>query len=41
MGTPSVGDVVLIPFPYCDMPKSKRRPALVDADLGRCDFVLC
>jgi hypothetical protein len=29
MGTPSAGDVVLMPFPYSDLSKSKRRPALV------------
>lgn len=28
MGTPSVGDVVIIPFPYSDLTQSNRRPAL-------------
>ena len=28
MGPPSVGDVVIIPFPYSDLTQSKRRPAL-------------
>lgn len=41
MGTPSVGDVVIIPFPYSDLSQSKRRPALVLAGVGRGDFVLC
>jgi mRNA interferase MazF len=41
MGTPSAGDVVLMPFPYSDLSKSKRRPALVVADVSRGDFVLC
>ena len=41
MGTPSVGDVVIIPFPYSDLSQSKRRPALVLAAVGRGDFFLC
>ena len=41
MGTPLVGDVVIIPFPYSDLSQSKRRPALVLADVGRGDFLLC
>ena len=41
MGAPSVGDVVLILFPYSDLSKSKRRPALVLADVGIGDYVLC
>jgi mRNA interferase MazF len=28
MGPPSVGDVVIIPFPYSDLTQSKRRHAL-------------
>ena len=38
MGTPVVGDLVLIPFPYSDLSKSKRRPELVVADVGRVDY---
>ncbi|WP_216919530.1 type II toxin-antitoxin system PemK/MazF family toxin [Synechococcus sp. CCAP 1479/9] len=41
MGAPSVGDVVIIPVPYSDLSKSKRRPALVLAEVGRGDFLLC
>jgi mRNA interferase MazF len=41
MGTPSVGDVFIIPFPYSDLSKSKRRPALVLAGVGLGDFLLC
>ena len=41
MGPPSVGDVVIIPFPYSDLTQSKRRPALVLAEVGRGDFLLC
>jgi mRNA interferase MazF len=41
MGPPSIGDVVLIPFPYSDLSQAKRRPALIIADVGMGDFVLC
>jgi mRNA interferase MazF len=41
MGPPAIGDVVLIPFPYSDLSQAKRRPALVLADVGMGDFVLC
>jgi len=41
MGLPSVGDVVIIPFPYSDLTKFKRRPALILAEVGRGDFLLC
>jgi len=41
MGAPSVGDVVIIPFPYSDLSQSKRRTALVLDEAGRGDFLLC
>jgi mRNA interferase MazF len=41
MGPPSIGEVVLIPFPYSDLSEAKRRPALIIADVGMGDFVLC
>jgi hypothetical protein len=34
MGPPSVGDVVIISFPYSDLTQSKCRPALVLAEVG-------
>ena len=37
----SVGAVVLIPFPFSDLSQSKLRPAVVLADAGKGDFVLC
>jgi mRNA interferase MazF len=37
MGPPSVGDVVIIPFPYSDLTQSKRRPALALAEVGKGD----
>ena len=41
MGSPLVGEVVLSPFPCSDLTASKRRPALVLAEVGLGDVVLC
>lgn len=41
MGAPSVGEVVLVPFPFSDLSQSKLRPAVCLADAGRGDWVLC
>ena len=41
MVTPSVGAVVLLPFPFSDFSRSKLRPAVVLADADRNDWVLC
>lgn len=41
MVTPTVGAVVLVPFPFSDLSNSKLRPAVILADAGRGDFVLC
>jgi mRNA interferase MazF len=41
MVTPSIGAVVLVPFPFSDLSNSKLRPAIVLADADRSDFVLC
>ena len=41
MGTFTVGDVVLIPFPYADFTRYKKRPALI---VGLAEFnnvILC
>ena len=35
------GNVVVIPFPFSDLSGSKRRPALVLADLRGDDILLC
>lgn len=35
------GDVVVIPFPFSDLSDTKRRPALVLADLQGSDIILC
>jgi mRNA interferase MazF len=39
--TPAAGEVVLVPFPFSDMSRSKVRPAVCLADAGRGDWVLC
>ena len=41
MVTPSAGSVVLVPFPFSDLSHSKLRPAVVLADAGKGDWVLC
>ena len=41
MGAPSVGEVVLLPFPFSDLSNVKVRPAVCLADAGRDDWVLC
>ncbi|MCF2498781.1 type II toxin-antitoxin system PemK/MazF family toxin [Dyadobacter chenhuakuii] len=35
------GEVVVIPFPFSDLSGSKRRPAVVIADLDGDDIILC
>ena len=37
----SRGQVVLLPFPFSDLSASKLRPAVVLADAGRADWLLC
>lgn len=41
MGAFAAGAVVLVPFPFSDLSQTKLRPAVVPADAGRGDFVLC
>ena len=40
MGLFESGEVVVIPFPYSDLSKSKMRPALIVADLNNDDFIM-
>lgn len=35
------GDAIVVPFPFSDLSKSKRRPALVVAKLEGDDMILC
>lgn len=39
MGTPSVGDIVLVPFPFSDLSGTKKRPAMLLAEVGRGDWI--
>jgi mRNA interferase MazF len=41
MGSFVKGDVVVFPFPFSDLSDTKRRPALVLADLSGDDLILC
>ena len=40
MGVPSAGQVVLVPFPFSDLTRTKMRPAVVLAEAGRDDWIL-
>ena len=37
----SAGAVVMVPFPFSDLSRTKLRPAVALADAGRGDWVLC
>jgi mRNA interferase MazF len=41
MGIPATGQVVPVPFPFSDLSRSKMRPAVILADVGRDDWILC
>jgi len=41
MATFIKGDIIVIPFPFSDLSGSKRRPAMVLADLQGDDIMLC
>ena len=41
MVAPGPGSVVLVTFPFSDLSSSKLRPAVVLADAGRDDWILC
>jgi len=41
MGPFAAGQVVLLPFPFSDLSRSKFRPALLLADAGRGDWIAC
>ncbi|MCA9840247.1 MAG: type II toxin-antitoxin system PemK/MazF family toxin [Trueperaceae bacterium] len=36
-----VGDIVVVPFPFSDLSQTRRRPALVVANLTGDDLILC
>ncbi len=41
MGSPAEGSIILVPFPFLDLSRSKLRPAVVLAGAGQGDWVLC
>lgn len=41
MVAPAAGAVVLVRFPFADLSQTKLRPAVVLADAGRDDWLLC
>ena len=41
MVIPSTSSIVLVRFPFSDLTQSKLRPAVVLADAGRGDWILC
>ena len=41
MGTLAAGQVVIVHFPFSDLTAFKLRPAVVLADAGRGDWILC
>ena len=36
-----VGDIVLTPFPFTDLSATKIRPAMVVAEVGMHDWIVC
>ena len=41
METFTIGDIVLVTFPFSDLSEMKLRPAIVIANSGNNDYVLC
>jgi hypothetical protein len=41
MVPPSAGATVLVTFPFSDLSQVKLRPAVVLADVGKSDWILC
>jgi mRNA interferase MazF len=41
MGAFAAGQVILLPFPFSDLTRSKLRPALLLAEAGRDDWIAC
>lgn len=41
MGAFTVGQIVVLPFPFSDLSNKKYRPALLLADVGKGDWLAC
>jgi mRNA interferase MazF len=41
MGLFAAGQVALLPFPFSDLSRNKRRPAILLASAGREDWIVC
>jgi mRNA interferase MazF len=41
MGAFAAGQVIVLPFPFSDLSRSKHRPALLLAEAGRGDWIAC
>ena len=41
MVAPSIGEVIMVSFPFSDLSQSKVRPAVCLANVGRSDWILC
>jgi mRNA interferase MazF len=41
VGLPPTGSLILVRFPFSDLSQAKLRPALVLAEAGRGDWILC
>ena len=41
MGPFAAGQVIVLPFPFSDLSRSKLRPALLLASVGRRDWIAC
>jgi mRNA interferase MazF len=41
LGVPAAAVIALVPFPFSDLSANKLRPAVVIADVGKDDWLLC
>lgn len=41
MGAFAIGQVVVLPFPFTNLEQNKKRPALLLANVGRGDWIVC
>ncbi len=41
MGAFAAGQIVILPFPFSDLPTRKYRPALLLAAVGKGDWIVC